>query len=155
MIYYKSKKQKNRRYAHLHINDIFEINNHREEFPKKFVLLLCCDSTDYPKKTLSEFASYLVKNGLCFLDIYGKGSGELEWIFDKELIDTNKSDIATVSYDDEKIDEALSYFINYASPSGKYKNTCKTWLCITIKNKAWEKNIKKVLTQVDKYYKNY
>lgn len=160
MIYYKSKKQINRTYAHLHLNDIFDIDKHIKELPKQFVLLLCCDSTDYQKDQLSRFAACIVENGLCFLDIYGKGSSQLELLFDRKIIDTKKLAIATVSYDNEEygveeIEEALSYFINHASPSEKYKNSCKIWLCITVKNKTWENHIKKTLSNVDKYYKRF
>ena len=120
MIYYQSKKQKNRTYAHLHLNNIFEIKDHLKDLRKPFVLFLCCDGSDYKEEELSEFASHIVKNGLCFLDVWGKDPSRIEFLFDKIIMSTEKSIIPTVPHDNEELEEALSFFINYSFGTDMY-----------------------------------
>jgi len=117
------------------------------ELPNQyFGAFLACHAKSFSDQAILEFADYLVKRGLAYVDCWGEDCERVHDLFDDVIIrndpaETNESVRLTTWHSNTTLDEALWNFLNVSFPAADYWDECKTEVIVIVGNIDWARQI--------------
>lgn len=118
-------------------------------------MFVAADVTRESTEAMSKFAYSALKTGMVYFCAWGPGCERFHDIVDgvvvaddigeRLFVGKNPSDtIMTTWHDDEPIDEALDFFVNFTCPAGFERNS-NFWLAVCLNNGEWAAEIQRRL----------
>jgi hypothetical protein len=123
---------------------------------KRFRLFVAADTTRSTPEALAEFARAALMQGMVYLCAWGPGCERFHDIVDEIIVEDltaghlvpgpNASDtIMTTWHANETLDEALDYFLVFASPTDRFAIGGEYWLALSVSNSNWAARVKQRL----------
>ena len=123
-----------------------------EEFPAEhrmptahFRVFVAADIQQLNLKVFDQFIESMLSKGMVYFCAWGPGCEELEESVDEEIVYSeaigNRSGLGSVvmttSHSNEKLTDALSFFMSAAIPAKEYLETCGSSIVLIIGNDEW------------------
>ncbi len=139
----------------LQVSASTEISEATQIVRPHFAVFLAWDATSVATEEISRLATLLHNRGLAYLCAFGPGCERVHDIFDEvevELEGARPSDsvIMTTWHDDERLEEALWFFVYCSFPDAAYEATCDTGIVVTIGNSQWATQVAEYLSNLPK-----
>lgn len=127
---------------------------------RRFRLFVAADVTGYTTDVISEFTLAALKSGMVYFCAWGPDCGRFHDIVDEVIlgddleerlfVPPNADDhIMTTWHEQDRLDEALDFFINWAKPVGDYQLDSDYWVAICVNNPEWAAVTRRQLGQAE------
>ena len=97
------------------------------------------------------FARRVTEAGIALLACWGPGAEKVHDLFDDVLAPLNqRSDavVVTTWHEDEKLEDAVEYFLVTAHPHTEYEQTCSTWVMASLGDQDLAKRMRQAHAKV-------
>lgn len=123
---------------------------------RRFRLFVAADVTSVSTEILSEFAHSALKSGMVYFSAWGPGCGRFHDVVDEVLVEdsldsrlfvaANEHDkVMTSWHEHESLEEALDFFVKWATPDGAFEQDSDYWLTLSLGEPTWTKLMRKEL----------
>jgi hypothetical protein len=122
---------------------------------RHFSLFLAMDATGIPDHDISELADQALSQGAAIVSTWGQGCERVHDLFDREIIDrlhdeNDENVIMTVWHDDKTLADSLWDFLHTYMPAPAYRDSCTSWLAVSIGRNDWADQITGWLGNIEK-----
>ena len=118
-------------------------------------MFLAMDARSEAASNLSDLAACLIKRGLVYLCTWGPDCERVHDMFDWGQIDleiaseiSDEYPLMTAGHEDESLDEALWFFLNFTLPNQEYEGRCAQAFVVSVGNKEWTSYIAGCLSDI-------
>ena len=123
---------------------------------RRFRLFIAADVTGISTEMIADFAHNALKSGMVYFCSWGPDCERFHDIVDELVVADELGEgmfvaldpddvIMTTWHDDESLEEALDFFVNYSCPTDGFAPDSDYWLAFCVNNSAWTEKIRKRL----------
>lgn len=125
-------------------------------YSRRFRLFVAADVTGTSTDVISAFAHAALESGMAYFCSWGPDCSRFHDIVDEVILEddlgerlfvgANERDtVMTTWHQNEPLEEAPDFFINFAHPTGDFARDSNCWLAISLNNAEWTESIRRKL----------